>query len=298
MTTKMGVVLPTLELADGCALRDVAQAAEDLGFSHLVAWEHVLGADLTRRPGWEGPGTLQPIHEPFVLFGHLAAVTRRVELVTGVLVLPQRQTALVAKQAAEVDLLSGGRLRLGVGVGWVEPEFRALGASWTDRGRRADEQIAVLRALFTQDVVTFEGVWHHIEDMGICPLPVQRPIPIWVGGEVDASLRRAAALGDGWMSLVSPDEAERGHHLERLGAHARRAGRDPATVGVDATVSIGDGLHPGPVPTRRSAEEWRSDVDRWRALGASHLSFNSMGAGLSTPQQHIDALAEFTAAVG
>jgi probable F420-dependent oxidoreductase len=296
-TTKIGAILPTLDLADGCELRDFAQAAEDLGFSHIVTWEHVMGVDATHHPEWQGAGTLVPIHEPFVLFGYLAAVTHRVDLVTGVMVLPQRQTALLAKQAAEVDNLSEGRLRLGVGVGWVEPEFRALNEGWTDRGRRCDEQIAVLRALFTQKSVIFDGSWHHIHGMGISPLPVQRPIPIWVGGEADASLRRVALLGDGWMSPVSPDEAERGHFIERLDRYIREAGRDPASVGVEAIVSIGEDLHPEAPASWRTPDQWRHDVDRWRALGASHLSFNSMGVGLSSTQAHIDAIRQFMDAI-
>jgi probable F420-dependent oxidoreductase len=192
---RIGVVFPTLELADPGAVREYAQAAEDLGYAHLTAWEHVVGADLSTRPDWTGPATLQRIHEPLVLFGYLAALTHRLELVTGVLALPQRQTVLVAKQAAEVDVLSGGRLRLGVGLGWVEPEFRALNENFTDRGRRIQEQIAVLRALFTQEVVTFHGRWHDLDAIGIAPLPT-RPIPIWIGGQADAALRRVAALVD------------------------------------------------------------------------------------------------------
>jgi probable F420-dependent oxidoreductase len=227
---RIGVVFPTLEVTDPGAIRDYAQAAEDLGYVHLSAWEHVVGADLRSRPDWTGPATLQAIHEPLVLFGYLAAVTQRLELVTGVLALPQRQTVLVAKQAAEVDVLSGGRLRLGVGLGWVEPEFRALNETFTDRGRRIQEQLAVLRALFTQEVVTFSGRWHDLDAVGIAPLPT-RPIPIWIGGQADAALRRVAALGDGWMPMIGPQQAQRDGFISRLRTYALERGRDPASIG-------------------------------------------------------------------
>lgn len=195
----LGAIFPQSEIgADPIAVRDIAQAAEDLGYHHLLAFEHVI---LPRKPeyrGYAGAATAeQPFHEPLVLFGYLAALTRRIELVTDVLVLPQRQTVLVAKQAAEVDVLSGGRLRLGIGVGWIPDEFAALGADYSNRGARSEEQIALLRALWTEPEVTFRGRWHQIEAVGISPLPVQRSIPIWIGGRVEATLRRAARLGDG-----------------------------------------------------------------------------------------------------
>jgi probable F420-dependent oxidoreductase len=288
---KTGVLFPTIELPDPTAARDYAQAAEDLGFSHLVAWEHVAGADLSGRPAWAGPPTLVPLHEPLVLFGFLAGLTERIELVTGVLALPQRQTVLVAKQAAEVDILSGGRLRLGVGIGWAEPEFEALNEDFHDRGRRVDEQIRLLRALFTQQVVHFDGTWHRVDAMGIRPLPHQQPIPVWLGGHADVSLRRVATLGDGWMSLVSPDEAE--GFLERLHTYTREAGRAPEEVGIEATVSLTEDLHAQPVPRMRTPDQWRRDVQRWRELGATHLTVNSMGAGLTSAQEHVEALERF-----
>jgi probable F420-dependent oxidoreductase len=294
---RIGVVFPTLEVTDPGAVRDYAQAAEDLGYAHLSAWEHVVGVDLTNRPDWVGPATLQPIHEPLVLFGYLAAVTHRVELVTGVLALPQRQTVLVAKQAAEIDVLSGGRLRLGVGLGWVEPEFHALGAAFTDRGRRVEEQVAVLRALFTQQVVTFSGRWHQLEAVGIAPLPPQRSIPIWIGGQADAALRRVAALGEGWMPMIGPEEALRDGFISRLHSYAQERGRDPAGIGIDPIVSLARG---GPVPEGnaplRTPEEWMGDLEGWRALGATHLTVNTMGAGFSV-QEHLDAIGRFKEAV-
>jgi probable F420-dependent oxidoreductase len=291
---RIGVVFPTLEVTDPCAVRDYAQAAEDLGYAHVSAWDHVVGADGTSRRDWIGPDTLQSIHEPLVLFGYLAAATQRVELVTGVLALPQRQTVLVAKQAAEIDVLSGGRLRLGIGLGWVEPEFRALNENFTDRGRRVQEQISVLRALFTQEVVTFHGRWHHVEAMGIRPLPIRRPIPIWIGGQADAALRRVAVSGDGWMPMIGPDDVLRDGCLGRLATYAREVGRDPDSIGIDAMVTLAQG---GPVPdsspSLRNPKEWVDDVARWQALGATHLTVNTMGAGFSTTQAHIDAIQRF-----
>src|SRR5579864_3397066 len=196
---RIGVVFPQTEIGnDPIAIRDYAQAVEDLGYQHVLAYDHVLGAGLAHRPNWQGPYTSEtPFHEVFVLFGYLAAVTHKVELVTGILIVPQRQTALVAKQAAQVDILSQGRLRLGVGIGWNEVEYEALGEDFHTRGARSGEQITVLRLLWTQPVVDFKGRWHHIPEAGINPLPVQRPIPIWLGGEADAVLERVGTMGDG-----------------------------------------------------------------------------------------------------
>ena len=279
---QIGAVFPQSEIgADSIAIRDIAQAVEDLGYDHLLAFDHVI---LPGRPGYEGyTGSAtneQPIHEPLVLFGHLAALTRRLELVTGVLVLPQRQTALVAKQAAEVDVLSGGRLRLGVGVGWIPDEFAALGADYGNRGARSEEQIAVLRALWTEPVVTFRGRWHRIEAAGLNPLPVRRPIPIWIGGMAEATLKRVGRLGDGWFPLdVPPDDAARAM-VERLRIYTDDAGRAPEAVGIEAFLSI------GAVPRER----WAAHAEAWRAIGATHLAVSTIGAGFTSPQAHIEAL--------
>src|SRR5215470_7812153 len=178
---QIGVTFPQTEIgADPVAIRDYAQAAEGAGYGHLAVFDHVLGADPTNRPGWQKYTSQHMFHEPFVLFGYLAALTK-LELVTDVIILPQRQTALVAKQAAEVDVLTGGRLRLGVGLGWNYVEYDALGEDFKTRGRRCDEQIAVLRALWRDPVVTFSGPYHTIDAAGLNPLPLQRPIPIWLG---------------------------------------------------------------------------------------------------------------------
>jgi probable F420-dependent oxidoreductase len=229
-------------------------------------------------------------HEPFALFGFLAGITTRLELTTGVLILPQRQTALVAKQAAQVDVLAGGRLRLGVGLGWNSVEYEALAMEFQNRGARIVEQIKVLRALWTNEVVSFHGQWHTIVDAGINPLPVQRPIPIWMGGAADVVLRRAARLADGWMyggglpnpftrvPARSPREL-----VETLRRELKAAKRDPASMGIEGRVSLTQG---GP-------DDWRRLVSEWRALGATHLSVATMRAGYRTADQHLERVRQF-----
>lgn len=285
---KIGVTLPQTEMTtDPIAIRDFAQAVEELGYDHIQSLDHVLGANAANRPGWQGPYDHNDlIHEPFVLFGYLAGVTQTVELVTAVIILPQRQTALVAKQAAEIDVLSGGRLRLGIGTGWNDVEYEALGENFRDRGRRSEEQIEVMRALWTQRLVTYAGRWHTITDAGIHPLPVQRPIPIWFGGGADPVLRRIARIGDGWFPQFRPDESGRAI-LGRLHTYIREAGRDPADIGVGGSVTTAG----------RSTEEWIEDAIAWRDLGATHLSFSTRGAGLSFPEGHIDTVKRFREAV-
>jgi probable F420-dependent oxidoreductase len=286
---RIGVTFPQTEIGeDPGAIRAYAQAVEDLGYTHLLAYDHVLGADPSVRPDWRGPYTSEtPFHEILVLFAHLAAITTRLEFVSGVVILPQRQTALVAKQAAEIDLLSGGRLRLGVGVGWNAVEYEALNENFHDRGARCEEQIAVLRALWSEPVVTFKGKWHTITAAGINPLPVQRPIPVWIGGYQDVTLRRTARLGDGYFPGGPPDE-KMAALLESLRGYVREEGRDPASVGIDARISVGSG----------SPEEWRIQADAWRQLGATHLSLNTMGAKLPGPEAHVAALTRAAEALG
>ena len=209
-----------------------ARAAEDLGYAHLLAYDHVLGAGVRNRPDFRGPYTSESLfHEVFVLFGYLAGITERLELVSGVIILPQRQTVLVAKQAAEVDVLSGGRLRLGIGVGWNDVEYTGLNENFRNRGRRCEEQIALMRALWTDEVVDFDGLWHRVPEAGINPLPVQRPIPVWIGGYVAATMERIGRMGDGWFPESQDSEAPGAKvkdDLEQIARAARAAGRDPA----------------------------------------------------------------------
>ena len=283
---RVGVVFPQTEIgSDPEVIKEYAQAAEQLGFRHILAYDHVIGANLASRPGWRPPYTyLDPFHEPFVLFGFLAGLTKQLELVTGILILPQRQTVLVAKQAAALDVLSGGRLRLGIGIGWNPVEYEGLGADFKNRGRRSEEQVEVLRKLWTEELVTFDGRWHKITDAGIKPLPVQRPIPVWFGGSDDRVLRRLAKLGDGWFPLLAPDEKCR-VMIEKIRNYASRLGRNPDAIAIEGRISYGQG----------SPEAWLKDLQAWKDLGAGYVSFNTMKAGLASPAAHIEAIRRFQA---
>ncbi len=281
----IGVVFPQVEIGpDPVAIREYAQAVEAMGYTHILAFDHVLGANPDRPGGWKGPYTYRhSFHEPFVLFGFLAAATRRVELVTGILILPQRQTALVAKQAAAVDVLSGGRLRLGVAVGWNPVEFEALGENFKNRGRRIEEQIEVMRALWTNELITFEGQWHRVPDAGINPLPIQRPIPIWMGGESEVVVRRAARLADGWLPHFRPG-AEAQAIVDRLHGHIKEAGRDPGKFGIEGRMTLAQ------VPPEQRTKE----LAEWRAMrGITHLCIHTVGLGLHTPDEHVRTLERF-----
>lgn len=288
---RLGVVFPQTEIgSDPHVIRDFAQAVEGMGFNHLLVYDHVLGAETANRPGWLGYARDDMFHEPFVLFGFLAGCTTRLELTTGILILPQRQTALVAKQAAEVDALSGGRLRLGAGLGWNSVEYEALGMDFSNRGARIAEQIKVLRALWTQEVVTFRGRWHTIVEAGLSPMPVQRPIPIWMGGAADAVLRRVARMADGWMyggGLPNPFRRPPARSPRELVESLRRAvgaaGRDPKSVGIEGRVSVHQG----------TLDDWRQQVNEWRGLGATHLSVATMRAGFETADAHLKATRRF-----
>jgi len=281
---RVGVVFPQTEIgADAYYVKDYAQAAEELGFAHILAYDHVVGANPKSRPNWKAPYShLDMFHEPMVLFGYLAGVTKSIELCTGIIILPQRQTVLVAKQAAALDILSGGRLRLGIGIGWNAVEYEALGEDFTNRGRRSEEQIEVMRQLWSNPTVTFQGRWHKITDAGINPLPVQRPIPIWFGGSDERALRRLARLGDGWFPLLGPDEKCRAM-IDKIRAYAKEAGRNPQAIGIEGRVAYGQG----------SQDEWRTGIEAWKTLGATHVSFNTMKAGLKSPSAHIEALRRF-----
>jgi len=285
---RIGVIFPQTEIgADPAGVRDYAQAAEALGYDHLLAYDHVVGANPASRPNWNPPYTYKdPFHELFVLFGYLAGMTRKIELVTGIVILPQRQTVLAAKQAAAVDVLSGGRLRFGIGIGWNHVEYEALGENFKNRGRRSEEQIEVLRALWTKELVTFEGRWHKITDAGLNPLPVQRPIPIWFGGGAEPVIKRIARLGDGWMPLFPPDDKCRAL-IDKMQSYAREAGRDPRSISIEGRVAIAN----------RSPDDWVKDISAWKRLGATHIPVNTMKAGLSSPSAHIDAIRRFKEAV-
>jgi probable F420-dependent oxidoreductase len=292
---RIGVVFPQTEIGtDPAVIRDFAQAVEALGFDHLLIYDHVLSADTANRPGWIGYDLEDMFHEPFVLFGYLAGCTKRIELTTGIIILPQRETALVAKQAAEVDVLSGGRLRLGVGIGWNSVEYEALRMDFHNRGARLVEQVKVMRALWTQKSVTFHGRCHDIVEAGLNPLPIQQPIPIWMGGAADIVLRRAARLADGWMAggglpnpfTRAPSRSPR-EQVERLRQYVGAAGRDPKSVGIEGRISV----------DRGSPDDWRTLATEWRALGATHLSVSTMRAGFKTGDAHVEAARRFRDAI-
>ena len=276
---RIGVVLPQTELGpDVGTVRRYGQGVEDLGYQHVLAYDHVLGADPAVHTPWTGPYDVDTeFHEPFVLFGFLAGCTS-LDLVTGITILPQRPTALVAKQAAEVDLLTRGGFRLGVGVGWNPVEYEALGQDFTTRGRRLEEQVGLLRRYWTERAVTAEGRFDRVTAAGIAPLPRQRPIPVWFGGMSPPAYERMGRLADGWFPMVQPGERLEAA-LAVIAASAEAAGRDPGAIGMEGRV------------------DWRGDTDdtvrrieRWRAVGASHVTVNTMGADLADVGAHLGAL--------
>jgi probable F420-dependent oxidoreductase len=286
---KFGVVFPQTEIgADVDAVHQYTLASEDLGYDYLLTYDHVVGANPNRPGGWERrPYDYESnFHEPFVLFGYLAAITQRIEFVTGILILPQRQTVLVAKQAAEVDVLSRGRLRLGIGVGWNEVEYTALGEDFHIRGRRQAEQVELLRLLWTQRLVDFSGEFHRVPDAGIKPMPVQQPIPIWFGGGADAVLKRMAQIGDGWMPNTMPLE-QLESMLNQLHGYLRDAGRDPHSFGIDCRINM----------NRTQEADWADEIVQLQKLGATHICINTMGMGFQSAVQHIEAIEQFKTVV-
>lgn len=284
---RIGATFPTTEIRDPGAVRAFAQAVDEMGYSHLTAFDHVLGVHLPSHPGYypyKGPNH-QPhysleahFHEIFVLFGFLAAVTKRVELTTGILIMPQRQTALIAKQAAEIDILTGGRLRLGVAVGHTDIEYKGLGVDFKQRAALIEEQFQVLRMLWTQPVVNFKGRFHELDAVGLNPLPMQRPIPLWMGGFTDAVARRAARVADG---IMGPDP-------QAVRRYAKEAGRDLARFGIS-----------GNLPAKlESAEQAAALVKQQAEAGVTHLTVNTMYQGHTNVDQHIFALRQYKTVLG
>jgi probable F420-dependent oxidoreductase len=262
---QLNAMFPTRDIgSDPAKIRDWAQATEDLGYAYIEVPDHVFGA--TARDGWTPRyNERDPFHETFVTLGFLAAVTKKIRLSSGILIAPQRQTGLIAKQAAEVDLLSGGRLRLGIGGGWNHVEYEALGADWKTRGARQAEQAEVLRRLWSEDVVDYEGRFHHLKGVNIVPPPVQRPIPIWFGGSSEAVVKRAARLGDGWMPIMAPDE-EAKQKLAMLREEIESHGRDPARFGIEGWLRMHDA----------DPQQWGAAADGWRRLGADFVMLYPM----------------------
>ena len=268
---KIGISLPVRELEDDLgAIKEFAQTADELGYTHLRVPDQVL------RPNGGH------LHEPMMLLAYIAAVTKHIELVPSVIVTPSRQTVLLAKQAAELDVFTGGRLRLGIGVGGSEAEYESLGADFHSRGARIEEQIELLKALWTQEAVTFSGRWDEVVGAGLSPLPIQQPIPLWIGPSGAPIPRVRARIGrhaDGWFVLCSPEEfpAVRAD----ISAAATAAQREPGAIVAEAGVAV-----VGP----REAE-WRSRVKGWRDAGLTHLCLRTLGGNLE-PQQHIIKMRE------
>lgn len=291
---RVGVVFPQIESGtDGSAIRDFAQAVEGLGFSHLLGYDHVIGANPASRPDWNMPYTHASLfHEPLMLFAFLAGVTTRLRFSTGVIILPQRQTVLVAKQAANLDVFSNGRLRLGVGLGWNEVEYEAMGVPFGDRGKRLEDQIVFLRRLWTEPTFSYESAYHRMTDAGINPLPIQRPIPIYIGGLAASAIKRVARLGDGWLPILPASAA-----AEKV-AELKRAviaeGRDPLAVGLENIVV----LSAPPRGPARTADDAAADTLAWKEAGASGVNFHTMHMRFKSLDEHVALLRKISENLG
>jgi probable F420-dependent oxidoreductase len=289
----LGLALPFGDIGgDPSTVREFVEIAEDAGYDGLALPDHVLGANPATATGRTIGSTLY--HDPFVLFAFVAACTKKVELSTQVLILAQRQTVLVAKQAASLDVLCGGRFRFGIGVGWSEVEFTGLNENFHNRGKRSEEQVAVMRALWAEPFVTFRGKWHTIPDAGINPLPPRRNIPVWFGGHMDVTLQRCAKWGDGWMMLAHPPGDAALADFDKLRRYTGKAGRDPAAMGLEVWTSTGTG----------SEAEWREEFLYWKKAGVTHVTLHNAFGGYHhkrmkgrTMAEHVDALRRYRAAV-
>jgi probable F420-dependent oxidoreductase len=267
---KIGVTFPHFDFgADRDALRKYIKTVVDCGYDYFLAYDHVLGADTTNRSGWSGYTRDDGFHEIFTLFAYVAALAPELEMVSSVVILPQRQTALVAKQAAEIDILTAGNFRLGVGVGWNPVEYEALGEDFHTRGRREEEQVELLRQLWTEPVITFRGAFDTVIEAGLNPLPIQRPIPVWIGGATNVAVKRAARIGDGWFPMGPLDDAQRAR-LRLLRDTAVEHGRNPDEIGIDARIDT----------FRTGEENWERHLAAWQEAGADYVCVNAMNLGL------------------
>jgi probable F420-dependent oxidoreductase len=282
---RIGAVFPQTEAGtDIGAVTDYIQNVESLGFDHVLAFDHVLGANASSRPGWSGAYQhTDSFYEPMTFYSYVAAITSRLELATGVIILPQRQTALFAKQSATLDLISGGRLRLGIGTGWNQVEYEALGENFHNRGKRSEEQIDLLRKLWSQELVTFEGKFHTVTDAGLNPLPPGRSIPIWFGGMADPVLERVAKIGDGWLPLGSPNDKLK-ISFDTLKKYLDQNSKSMSDIGVEAMISL---------KNSDSDTDIRKDLSSWAEMGTTHISINTMNCGLKFPGEHIKAISNF-----
>lgn len=286
---RFGVTFPQTEIGnDAARIRDFFQVVEDLGYDFVTLPEHVLGAGTSPHDDWRAYYTRDnAFHEPFVLYGFAAALTKTLELATAILVLPQRQAVLAAKQAAELDVLSGGRVRLGVGLGWNEIEFEALGQNFSNRSRRLAEQVEVMRSLWSNELTTYRGEWHTLNDVGLNPMPVQRPIPVWIGAFQPPAVRRAARIGDGWIMNPRMRPEDLARDIAGFREAAEEAGRDPAKLGLEATIWAHEG----------EAEDWRRSIEQWRQHGVSHVTFRTMQSNLGL-DEHVGKLEGFARVMG
>ena len=292
---KLGVALPLVDIGgEPAVVREFAERAEELGYDFLAGTDHVLGVNKASRPDWGDRNTSADLfHDPFVLFGFLAAATRKIEFSTEVLILAQRQTVLVAKQTACLDVLCGGRFRLGIGIGWNAVEFTGLNENFKNRGRRSEEQVQVMKALWAEPHVSFKGEWHTIEDAGINPLPPKRSVPIWYGGHDERTLQRIAKWGDGWVMLAHPAGAAAEAAFRKLRAYTKAEGREPEAVGLGVWVSaVGD------------KPAWRNELKQWKQAGVTHVTLNNTFARYHhkriegrTLAAHIAAMKRYRSAV-
>ncbi len=281
---RIGIHFPQAEIPhDYTVIRDYLQRAETLGFSHINTPDHVLQ---TRTPVADSPlaanyTTEFPHHEVMTLLSFAAGVTESLELKTAILILPQRQAVLVAKQAAQLDVLSGGRLQLGVGLGWNDPEFVSLDMNFNNRARRMEEQIEVCRLLWTEQHVTYEGKWHKIDDAGLAPMPIQRPIPVWIGAFKPVAISRAARIADGWQAMLPAPGEKSAAVFSDFQDQVKTAGRDPDSVGIEATIFSG----------KIDPETWAAQIQGWIDCGATQILFRPQ-AEFSLIEQMVGEFAE------
>ncbi|MEQ1887599.1 MAG: LLM class F420-dependent oxidoreductase [Alphaproteobacteria bacterium] len=308
---RVGLLFPTLDMgSDFGGIRDYIETVEALGYNHLLVPDHVMGAGLGTRPDWKGPyNYTNPFHEPFTMFGYIAGVTKRLEMASGVLILPQRQTVLVAKQAAQIDVMSNGRLRLGVGIGWNTVEYDCLGKNFHDRGKRLEEQITLLRELWASDLVTFNGVYEQVVDAGINPRPAKNHIPVWIGAEARPALQRAARMADGWFPMFQPGEkgaVKIGKMKEYLRDAKRGFSDHGPQFGMEPFVHAGRGFSANIAPPEKDPQfcsntngpqEWAKEAHWWQDHGATHISLNTMNSDLHGPKAQIEAVTKFANAM-
>ena len=294
---QLGASLPVGDIGTcPTVVRDYAQTLEGMGFNYIQAPDHVLGGNPAGHKDKARVGTsVTAYHDPFVLFSFIAGCTNKIGFAPGVLILAQRQAVLVAKQAASLDELSNGRLRLGIGVGWNELEFTGLNENFKNRGKRSEEQVQVMQALWANDHVDFKGKYHTIDDSGINPRPKSGRVPVWFGGHVDATLERTAKWGDGWMPLAYPADDSALKAFDKLRGLVAAAGRSMDDVGIEVWLSLGSD----------DTAQWRKDVAFWKAAGVTHITAHTTYASGhhkriagKTAAEHLAAIAKFQKAVG